>query len=351
MASTFSVQHIGIAGIFCLTLAAPGAARGQWVDDFDSYATDTLLSGQGGWTTWNDNGAINADVSGDFSYSGPNSLRLHPDSDMVMRFQGYSGGTWAVRAMTYIPSGHTGESWFILLNTYAPNGTQVWSTQVVFVGDVVTSAGGTNFGGTGFLPLVFDAWVELAVEIDFDANVQVILYGGKMLDATPWQMGGLSEIQAIDIFSNNGSYAYFDDVSVQPEEFPPKGFRTALVSEKCPGPDPIQVTIRQEVPSGADPKEEVTVTEVVSGDLGAAQVKAANGGTAADRPATSISPEGYISSWLLLGPFDGNFGGNNPGCPEMERDWLTDGMSTFETNLQPEAGQTVATDLDRKSVV
>ncbi len=270
--------------------------------------------------------ALDADVVDDVASSEPNSLRLRPDSDMVVVFSGFKGGVWKVRTMVYIPSDHFGETWFILLNLYAHGGNKNWSTQVCFLYGRVESLGGSDFAGSGSLPWIADAWVPLELEIDLEANVQTIRYDGEFLDETVWQRTGINEIQAIDLYSNGGSYAYFDDISFTPIETGPRATRKVSVSMECPNPPPIQVTIQQPLAPGADPDEIVTVTETVRGALTAAQVAAANGGSVSDLyPERTITSQGFISSWLLLGPFEGHSGGDNPGCAEMERDFLTDG--------------------------
>lgn len=196
-------------------------ARAQWSENFDSYASGSTVAGQGDWAGWDQTAGIDADVTDEQASSPPNSLRLRTDSDMVAVYSGVSGGQWTYRAMTYIPSGHTGETWFILLNTYAHGGAKNWSTQLVMRNGQVESGGGSGFGGGGSLPLIQDQWVELKVDIDLDANTQTISYGGQMLDQTPWQASGIAEVQAVDLFSNNGSAAYFDDLSLSPAEAPP----------------------------------------------------------------------------------------------------------------------------------
>jgi len=55
-----------------------------------------------------------------------------------------------------------------------------------------------------------------------------------------------------------------------------------------------------------------------------------------------MTGDGFISTWLLLGPFAGHAGAEKPSCLEMERDFLTDG-TTSELDVLPEPGQTIAT--------
>ncbi len=343
MKAGLSVLSVRLASLSCLVVLVPGVVLGQWSDNFDSYATGSTIVGQGNWIGWDQTPGIDADVSDDVAFSGPNSLRLRVDSDMVQTFQSLKGGIWRVRSQTYIPSDHTGETWFILLNKYIAGGPNDWSTQVVFSNGRVSSRGGSNFGGTGSLPWITDEWVEVVVEIDFEANAQSITYGGEKLDETPWQVSGSNEIQAIDLYSANGSFAYFDDVSTAPVPTGPRAVRSIAITGNCPDPNPVLATIEQPLANGADPNQLVTVNEIVSGNFGAASVAPANGGTAQDIFPAPLTSQGFIGAWLLLGPFRGHTGRDNPGCPVMEQDFLTDGIVT-ELDVEPEPGQTIATD-------
>ena len=339
------VQHstrIAVVGVvFSLVLVTP-AAWAQWSDDFDSYNAGTEVIGQGDWAGW-DQAPVGADVTDEEASSAPNSLRLRTDTDLVAVYTGFTGGIWTVRGMVHIPSDHTGQTWFILLNTYSHGGPKNWSTQVVFENGQVASGGGTGFGGGGSLPAILDEWVELKIEIDFDLNLQVITYDGEFLDETPWQASGIDEIQAIDLFSANGSVAYIDDLVIEPLNVGIRPERTTSVTGDCPDPDPVTVTVTQPVPDGADAAELVTVTENALGNLGAAQVTALNGGTATDILHSGLTNQGFITAWLLLGPFTGHAGGNNPGCDEMMRDFLTDG-DDFQEDIEPQEGDTINTD-------
>lgn len=197
-----------------------GVANAQWSDNFDAYGTGPI-AGQGGWDGWDQAASADADVSDEQAVSAPNSLRLRTGSDIVQVYRGYAGGQWVYRAMTFIPTDHSGETYFILLNTYNHGGAKNWSTQVVIRNGQVESLGGSGFGGGGTLPAIQGEWVEMKVEIDLDANTQIISYGGQVLDQTPWTASGILEVQAVDLFSNNGSPAYFDDLSLAQPGPPP----------------------------------------------------------------------------------------------------------------------------------
>ena len=85
-----------------------------------------------------------------------------------------------------------------------------WAAQVGFKNGWVHSDYGTSMD----LPIQLDEWVEFTIEIDFVGNVTLIKYGGESLVEYPWRTDGLLQMQAIDLYSEGGSAAYFDDISV-----------------------------------------------------------------------------------------------------------------------------------------
>ncbi len=67
------------------------------------------------------------------------------------------------------------------------------------------------------LPLITDEWVEIRVEIDLDADLQEMFYGGNLLHSKSW-IDGLSGdgepfIRAVDLYANTATAVYYDDVS------------------------------------------------------------------------------------------------------------------------------------------
>ena len=56
---------------------------GNWSDNFDSYATDASMHGQGGWKGWQNNPAGTAYTSDDHAISTPNSVSISAASDLV----------------------------------------------------------------------------------------------------------------------------------------------------------------------------------------------------------------------------------------------------------------------------
>ncbi len=196
----------------CLMLSA-GLAGAEWNENFDSYASGSLIIGQGGWAGWDDNPAWDAIVSADQAQSAPNSVAITPTSDIVHQFTGIAGGLWTMSGYCYIPTGSSGHQYFILLNTYNHGGPYSWSVQLRFN----STTGMMNvMEGSGSTPIVNDQWTKVEIHINLDENQQTIYYNGIQLDTIPWTTSGAMEIGAIDLFSDMGSTIYWDDLSLEP---------------------------------------------------------------------------------------------------------------------------------------
>lgn len=201
---------------------APAAAMAQsWSDDFDSYANGTDLHGVSNWTGWWGDPAATAFVSNAQSLSAPHSVDINGPSDLVAMWSEFTSGQWTFSAMQYIPDGSTGSTFFLMLNTYdnTPNNNS-WSVQLVFDNALGTVQSQGN-GPDPTAPIVYDAWTEIRVEIDLDADTQDIYYAGALLDSQPWSNGvsgsGVTEIAALDLFANGASPVYYDNLSLVPE--------------------------------------------------------------------------------------------------------------------------------------
>lgn len=193
----------------------------QFVEDFDSYAPGSDMHGQGGWKGWDNSPGAGALVSTDFWHTAMNSVNVNGASDLVHEFAGFNSGFWILSAWAYIPSGQsTGQSYFIALNTYNDGGPYNWSTQVCFnldAGTVVDDAA-LDCASGATIPLVFDQWAEIRVEIDLTANTQSFFYDGNLLYTDSWTEhvsgGGVANIAALDLFANAATAVYYDDVSL-----------------------------------------------------------------------------------------------------------------------------------------
>lgn len=228
-----TISNVGTADLTWTVTEAAGAGPlgGNWSDDFDSYATDSQIHGQGGWKGWFNDPGAGAFVRDTYAVSAPNSVEILGGSDLVHEYSGYTSGFWTYTAWQYVPTDFVGESYFIMLNQYNDAGTTMnWSTQVMFssVGDMVINDGTSG----GQLPLVKGEWVEIRVEIDLDNNTQTFYYDGQVLFAGTWTNevsgGGIANIAAVDLYANGASAVYYDNISLMAPPPPPCDVPTDL---------------------------------------------------------------------------------------------------------------------------
>lgn len=209
----------------------------NWHEDFDAYAIGSQAVGQGGWEEWS--AGAGALVSNAQARGVGNSIEVLGATDLVHQYSGYTAGKWVYRAWQFVPTGTTGSSYFIMLNDYAyPSGPYSWSMQLLFnaaAGTVSQRCGGA---ATITMPLVMNQWSEIKVVLDLDQDWVQIYYNGALFDDPAvanhatlgggyrWSLGdggtnttGLVNLAALDLFANNASAVYYDDLSLTPFEF------------------------------------------------------------------------------------------------------------------------------------
>ena len=195
---------------------APAAAL-AWADNFDGYANGSGLHNQGGWRGWDGNVGANAFVSNLQSRSAPHSAAVLPTSDIVQQYVGVNTGQWVLTGYNYVPSGVSGPQYLILLNVYNEGGPYNWSLDLLYdlTANQVRDA---DFPATPPLPLIRNQWVQTRIEINFATDTQAIYYGGNLLTQKSWTEGasggGELNLDALDLFSNNGATIYWDDLSL-----------------------------------------------------------------------------------------------------------------------------------------
>ena len=185
------------------------ASASVFTENFESYAAGSALHGKGGWKGWDNTAGAGAPTSNSQAFSGSNSVEIIGAADLVHEFD-VTGGRWEFTAMQYIPSGTTGTSDFILLNTYNDNGDKDWSVQTEFHLD--TGAISYWHGGSG--EILYDQWVELKYVIDLDNNTVDKYYNGEFIVTDTWDDNDHGTLQAIDLYGNNASSIYYDDIVI-----------------------------------------------------------------------------------------------------------------------------------------
>ena len=193
------------------------AANAQWSDNFDGYATGSQLHGQGGWAGWGGDPAAGALVSSAFASSAPNSVEIAAATDIVQEFTGATSGIWMFSGEVYIPTAYTGVSYFIMMNTYTGTGGN-WSMQMQF--DATTGMV-NNVGGSGNtfvatqVPFIRGQWVGFDVTVDLDNNTMIGRYNGSEVVSGQWYAAaGTQAIANIDLFGNNASPVYYDNLEL-----------------------------------------------------------------------------------------------------------------------------------------
>jgi hypothetical protein len=240
---------------------------GPWEEPFDVYEVGSSLHGQGRWKGWDNDPAFDAIVSDVQARSAPHSVEIAGSSDLVQEFEGFTAGKWQFTAWQYIPgdfSSNSGEpfagTYFILLNNYADGGPHEecdWSVQMNFdSNDGMLKVYHGNGLNTVDVPYIPDEWVELQVVIDLDQDLTQIYYDDAFVVEYSWTGGvlggggGALNIGAVDLFANQSTSVFWDDLSIEP-----------YVPE-CPGDldgdadvdlsDLAQLLAHYGTPSGAD---------------------------------------------------------------------------------------------------
>lgn len=192
-----------------------------WEDNFDSYDDGSSMHGQGGWKGWDNNPDAAGYVSDVQAQSSPHSVEIAwfegTAADLIHEFTGVSSGEWTFTAYQYIPSDFSGITSFLLLNTYTDGGPYHWSNALAFNSDTGEVEAWQQ---AGTLPIEFDEWVEIRVEIDFAADWQEIYYDGDLLVEKSWtqgiEPGGVLNLACVDLYAGDVSSTsvYYDDFSL-----------------------------------------------------------------------------------------------------------------------------------------
>lgn len=216
------LRKIMLLGVSVVLLCLPTRAFGLWSDDFDSYGDGQNLQGVNGWKGWDNSAANAANVSSAVASSAPHSVAITPTgpSDLVHELSTPGTGQYTFSADTYLPAGSTGVPFFIMLNTYNDGGAKNWSLQQQFDNGtgLVSSADGHGIA----TPIIYNQWVPIRVDIDLGANTQAFTYGTTTLfSGVSWTEGasggGTLDIGAVNLWNNNASVMYYDNMSLVPE--------------------------------------------------------------------------------------------------------------------------------------
>jgi len=197
-----------------------------WSDNFDSYANGTYLYHVGGWYGWDDDPAACGTVTDAQAHSAPHSIMVNDTSDAIHPFvPAFTGDQWVITAWQYIPATLSGTTYFIVNAYYEDGGTKYWSVELHFdpaTGQVYDALRDPNAFSP--LPIVYDQWVEIRVEVDFDTSLGTVTqyYNNQLLYTGDWVAGGIGAlaIANIDLYAPHATPVYYDDLSVVPSTGP-----------------------------------------------------------------------------------------------------------------------------------
>ncbi len=192
-----------------------GQAAGM-SDDFESYTAGATIHGQGGWKGWDNSAGAAAMVSTAQALSGTQSVNVSGASDLVHEF-GYSGGLWELSLSQYIPASASGTTYLILMNKYKDSGGTAdynWSVQIPINLGAGTAAD-DMVGGEPALSVTKDQWATWKFSIDLDANRVGTYYNDQLWTEHDWTTDGALSLAAIDLYANNATAVYYDDLKVQ----------------------------------------------------------------------------------------------------------------------------------------
>jgi hypothetical protein len=191
-------------------LALAPAAMAQWSDNFDSYPAGSI-NGQGGWQGWDGAAGAAGVVTSSISRSAHNSQQVNGAADSVHQYSGITAGQWSYVAWQYIPHDFAGDSYFILNNDYANGGPYNWAVQIKFAGSGTLNED-MRTGST--INYIRSAWAEIRIDFDLTANTVSEYYNGTLFASGTWAAAGPVSLEAVDLFANNASNIYYDDMSV-----------------------------------------------------------------------------------------------------------------------------------------
>ena len=201
------VSMIVVAGL-------ASAASAQFFDGFEAYPDGPLFDG--GWDGWNGDPNAAGVVTSAFAYRGEKSILITGGADAVHPFAGeFTSGRWFMTAwMLLFKNDHTSDTYFIVNNVYNHGGPYQWTIEMQF--DVATGMVLDDFRPENPVPIAYDRWAKILLDIDLDADTVDTYYNNALLSSGQYAIrGGPVEIGNIDLFTT-GATSYYDDISIVP---------------------------------------------------------------------------------------------------------------------------------------
>lgn len=236
-----------------LSILAVGMAAGafsqslEWEENFESYQSEDFLETQSAdWYDW-DGAVSDGFVSSDFSFSGSNSLKSWDNPSTSSSSQTNSlhefnvdSGHWKIILNTYLPSGSGG--FFGLLHDIFP---EVDQSLFFLLGECsgyegFYAADNQSPIPTAAISYLFDQWVEIVIEINFDEDSVFVSYDGAQIHEGQWSVpSGNLNLSALNIASPSfipSSVCYFDDIQLWDMNGVSQEESWSCVAESCVDP-------------------------------------------------------------------------------------------------------------------
>ncbi len=192
-----------------LRTTAPEIEEISLIEDFDSLAVGASMHDVAGWEGWYGDAGVAARVTDAVAHSGVQSLELVGGrDDLVPNWPQQTSGQWTLTVMQYCPSSapKAGKMYFGVLSAYDSAGQSAgWIGSLI--ADFATGKAYCEEDKAVQVDLVYDAWVELRVEIDLYSQVAHLYYNGVYLATRP-----ASSVAGVDMWPDeNIAGVYFDD--------------------------------------------------------------------------------------------------------------------------------------------
>jgi hypothetical protein len=211
-----------LLGAAMVLACLPAIATAQWFEDFDSYAAGTKMDNVNGWFGWDNVGAVAGTITDAISLSAPNSIACSQQygEDTVHPFTPLTTGAWTFIAHQYIPDNLDGMTYFILNNVYNHGGPWEWAIEMHM--DPATGLVNEQIhdeDGTMAAPIVYDAWTEIRVDFDLDADSFSAYYNGAMIATGQWTTATYPTLAFanVDLYAPHATAVYYDDLALVPE--------------------------------------------------------------------------------------------------------------------------------------
>jgi hypothetical protein len=249
----------------------PGSNCGcDWLETFDTYPNGPLTQGTNSWAGWAFDpavaGTITDEIPDNTSGSGK-CLRGDPSpgpggssTDQVHWFKGRENNAgegvvgrlslgdgygydedvsdfWVMEGYVFLPTDHSGDSFWIMNSAYArgdgsadePAGGTVWHVQMEMNsndGCILNSTFAGDCTTLPSLPLLKGQWTKVEVRYNFNLDSVSIFYGDQFLMGYRWSadLGEAPDTLFLgnyDLFNNQGTATYWDDVSIRADTQPP----------------------------------------------------------------------------------------------------------------------------------